>query len=270
MKHFFTFLAAVLLTATSVAQVGINIETADASAALDISSITAGLLMPRMSNVQRDAITSPATGLMIYQTDGEPGIYNYNGGSWAKINQSTDKRVKIPIYTQSQVDALTPQLGDIVYNYSSQTINFYANTSGSVTTTSRLQSDNGYYSCRYCGDTYDYLYNGTTTEDIWIMDLGVNSYDMSGNEFTWIIYKDDDLDINNGLGDVVSYGELIPSGSKIHIGVKGGTNNQWKHVYDSSNKPSFSFISLEDNSAYHNIVISLKTASLGWKTIITF
>ena len=102
------------------------------------------------------------------------------------------------------------------------------------------------------------------------MDLGVNINDMSNNEFTWIIYKDDDLNLNNGLGDVVSYGELIPSGSKIHIGVKGGRNNQWKHSYDSSNKPSLSFINLEDNSAYHNIVISFKTASLGWKTIITF
>ena len=133
-----------------------------------------------------------------------------------------------------------------------------------------LQSDNGYYSCRYCGNTYDYRYNGTTNVDIWIMDLGVNSYDMSGNEFTWIIYKDDDLDINNGLGDVVSYGELIPSGSKIHIGVKGGTNGQWKHLYDSSNKPSLSFINLEDNSAYHNMVISYRTAILGWRTIKAF
>ncbi len=270
MKQLFTLLAAVLLTATTYAQIGINNETPDPSAALDITSTTAGLLIPRMTNAQRQAISNPAAGLQVFVTDFDGGIYNYNGGSWAKINQSTDERVKIPIYTQSQADALTPQLGDIVYNYSSQTINFYANTSGSATTTSRLQSDNGYYSCRYCGDTYDYRYNGTTTEDIWIMDLGVNSYDMSGNEFTWIIYKDDDLDINNGLGDVVSYGELIPSGSKIHIGVKGGTNNQWKYLYDSSNKPSLSFINLEDNSAYHNIVISLKTASLGWKTIITF
>ena len=270
MKHFFTLLAVVLITATTYAQIGINNETPDASAVLDVTSTTAGLLMPRMTNVQRDAIASPATGLMVYQTDGEPGIYNYNGGSWAKINQSTDERVKIPIYTQSQADALTPQLGDIIYNYSSQTINFYANTSGSVATISKLQSDNGYYSCRYCGDTYDYRYNGTTTEDLWIMDLGVNEYDMNNNEFTWIIYKDVDLDRTNGLGVEVSYGELIPSGSIIHIGVKGGTNNQWKHLYDSSNKPSFSFINLEDNSAYHNIVISFKTASLGWKTIITF
>ena len=43
MKNIFTLLAAVLLTATTYAQVGINIETPDASAALDITSTTGGV-----------------------------------------------------------------------------------------------------------------------------------------------------------------------------------------------------------------------------------
>ena len=84
MKHFFTFLAAVLLTATTVAQVGINIETPDPSAALDITSTTGGLLVPRMTAAQRDAINPAATGLMIYQTDGTAGFYYYNGSSWER------------------------------------------------------------------------------------------------------------------------------------------------------------------------------------------
>jgi hypothetical protein len=69
MKQFFTLLAAVLLTATTFAQVGINNETPDASAALDITSTTGGLLVPRMTKTQRDAITSPAQGLIIFCTD---------------------------------------------------------------------------------------------------------------------------------------------------------------------------------------------------------
>ena len=85
MKNIFTFLAAVLLTATSVAQVGINIETADASAALDITSTTGGLLVPRMTETQRDDISPAATGLMIYQTDGTAGFYYYNGSSWSEV-----------------------------------------------------------------------------------------------------------------------------------------------------------------------------------------
>ena len=85
MKQIFTFLAAVLLTATTYAQVGIGTTTPDASSALDITSITKGLLIPRMTETQRDEISSPATGLMIYQTDVTVGFYYYNGSSWAEV-----------------------------------------------------------------------------------------------------------------------------------------------------------------------------------------
>jgi hypothetical protein len=69
MKHFFTLLAAVLLTATTYAQIGINNENPDASAALDITSTTGGLLTPRMTAAQRDAIATPSQGLIIFCTD---------------------------------------------------------------------------------------------------------------------------------------------------------------------------------------------------------
>ena len=89
MKQFFTLLAAVLLTGSTLAQVGINNENPDASAALDITSTSGGLLIPRMTNTQRDAISSPATGLMVYQTDGTVGFYYYDGSSWSSVTSST-------------------------------------------------------------------------------------------------------------------------------------------------------------------------------------
>jgi hypothetical protein len=67
MKNVFTLLAAVLLTATTFAQIGINNENPDASAALDITSTTGGLLPPRMTTTQRDAI-SAAKGLVLFNT----------------------------------------------------------------------------------------------------------------------------------------------------------------------------------------------------------
>jgi len=85
MKQIFTLLAAVVLTATTYAQVGVGTTTPDASSALDITSTTKGLLIPRITENQRDAISSPATGLMIYQTDGTVGFYYYNGSSWAEV-----------------------------------------------------------------------------------------------------------------------------------------------------------------------------------------
>ena len=67
------------------AHIGINNQSPDASAALDIASTTSGVLIPRMTETQRDAITSPATGLMIYQTDNTTGFYYYDGSNWATV-----------------------------------------------------------------------------------------------------------------------------------------------------------------------------------------
>ena len=96
MKHFFTFLAAVLLTATTFAQVGINTETPDASAALDISSTTKGLLIPRMTNAQRQAISNPAAGLQVFVTDFDGGRFMfYDGTEWGTLS-FTEKRPDAP------------------------------------------------------------------------------------------------------------------------------------------------------------------------------
>ncbi len=56
------------------------------SAMLEVKSIGKGFLMPRMTMGQRNMILSPATGLMIYQTDNTPGYYYYNGAAWVAIS----------------------------------------------------------------------------------------------------------------------------------------------------------------------------------------
>lgn len=54
--------------------------SADVSAMLDIKSTSSGVLIPRLTQAQRNAITSPASGLVIYQIDNNPGFY-YNSGT---------------------------------------------------------------------------------------------------------------------------------------------------------------------------------------------
>ena len=84
MKNIFTLLAAVLLTATTFAQVGIGTSTPDASAALDLTSTTGGLLLPRMTNAQCQAISTPVAGLMVYVTDLNGGSFVfYDGNGWS-------------------------------------------------------------------------------------------------------------------------------------------------------------------------------------------
>jgi len=66
------------------AQVGIGTTTPNASAMLDISSTTKGLLAPRMTTLQKNSITSPANGLLIYDTNLSKFNY-YNGSAWENL-----------------------------------------------------------------------------------------------------------------------------------------------------------------------------------------
>ena len=66
----------------SAGRVGIGTASPATSAALELSSTSRGFLPPRMTMAQRNAIATPANGLMIYQTDNTPGYY-YNSGSSA-------------------------------------------------------------------------------------------------------------------------------------------------------------------------------------------
>lgn len=56
----------------------------DASAIFDISSTAKGLLIPRMSTIQRNGITSPATSLMVFNTTTNQYEY-YNGIAWVGL-----------------------------------------------------------------------------------------------------------------------------------------------------------------------------------------
>jgi hypothetical protein len=84
------FIISILLFANMVkAQTGIGTTTPDASAKLDVSSTSKGFLPPRMTSLQRTGISSPASGLMVYQTDGTAGLYYYGTSGWIYIINST-------------------------------------------------------------------------------------------------------------------------------------------------------------------------------------
>jgi hypothetical protein len=67
------------------AGIGIGTVSPNASAALEVNSTTKGFLLPTMTQTQRNAISTPATGLLIYQSDNTPGFYYYNGSAWTAI-----------------------------------------------------------------------------------------------------------------------------------------------------------------------------------------
>ena len=67
--------------------VGIGTPTPAASAQLDITSTTKGLLIPRMASTS--AVVAPAEGLLVYQTNAPVGFYVFKSGVWTIISTGT-------------------------------------------------------------------------------------------------------------------------------------------------------------------------------------
>ena len=71
-----------VVIAQKVDNVGIGTTKPDPSAILDLSSTNKGLLLPRMTEAQRNAIIKPVAGLIIYQTDQMIGSHVFDGTNW--------------------------------------------------------------------------------------------------------------------------------------------------------------------------------------------
>lgn len=116
-----SLLVALAISCTSFlsAQVGIGTSTPDGSAILELKSTLKGLLPSRLTTTQRNNITSPANGLLIYNTD-ENKLNMYSGSTWVSISTSTSGAAGITLGSNSgaswqQSDAIA------IGNYAGQT-----------------------------------------------------------------------------------------------------------------------------------------------------
>ncbi len=102
------------------AQVAINTDGSDAnaSAILDVKSTEKGFLPPRMTISQRDAISNPTSGLLIYQTNGIAGLYQYDGSAWNLVGNNN-----IPSGSQA---------GDMLYWDNNEWVNIQAGRHGAT------------------------------------------------------------------------------------------------------------------------------------------
>lgn len=156
------FLIAVFANLSVHAQVGINTTTPDSSTSLhvtskDISTAPKGTLLNPMTAAQRDNISSPANGLLIYNTDEK--CYNYYNGTKAKWSSLCSNGNEGAVYTvdctklvksASLVSGLTAGVTLSPDDYIDLTIN--VTQVGTLNITSNI--DNGYY----------FAYNGVVTQ----------------------------------------------------------------------------------------------------------
>ena len=113
-KLHFLFPLLVLFGLPVFAQVGIGTAQPDASAMLDIRAQQSpkGLLIPRMTEVEKNSISFPAEGLIIYQTDADAGFYFYDGTGWKNQGGVTSINGINPLNNgELSLDVPTTQIG---------------------------------------------------------------------------------------------------------------------------------------------------------------
>jgi hypothetical protein len=94
-------------------KVGIGTTAPNASAILDVNSTSLGFLPPRLTTSQRNAISSPAAGLLLYNTTTNALEIN-NGASWRGVGDGYGFMVKSGVYVYSQAWSSVTTLATIL------------------------------------------------------------------------------------------------------------------------------------------------------------
>jgi uncharacterized protein (TIGR02145 family) len=89
------FLFLIVTARTQSLAINTDGSPADASAILDVKSTSKGFLPPRMSTVQRDLISFPAAGLVIFNITSN-SLQLYNGTGWVSLTTPSNTAVFLP------------------------------------------------------------------------------------------------------------------------------------------------------------------------------
>jgi uncharacterized protein (TIGR02145 family) len=157
-KSIFVFCLLFIVSISIKAQVGIGTTSPNASAQLDVSSTTKGFLPPRMTTVQRDAISNPATGLVIFNTTTN-GLEIRNSSGWLSLSVSSASQDYPSIKIGTQV-WMTENLNVTTYRDGTAIPEVQvASTWSGLATGAWCYYDNSYSAFPFYGDAYGKLYN---------------------------------------------------------------------------------------------------------------
>jgi hypothetical protein len=209
--------------------VGIGTVTPAASASLDMTSTTTGFLSPRMTTTEQNAISSPSTGLLIFNTDSSKHCY-YTGSAWVCYGSGSGGGSATPggSNTQVQFNDASAFNGDAGFVYNKTTdiatltggVNLsnltsgrvpFATTSGFLTDDADMTFDGSKLSVAINSAGFSFV-AGTT---FGLQSFAVNNNFMSDN----IVYNSGFKYVANGLGAINYYAsghwalQTAPNGS---------------------------------------------------------
>lgn len=120
-RRYWLLTSCLLLTIFTCAQnVGINNTgaTPHSSAMLDVLSSNKGILIPRLSAVQRQSIAGPATGLLTFQVDNDYGFHAFDGGQWYNVTPMVSRN-----RTLHNLHFIAPGHSDTAFIFGGNSIN---------------------------------------------------------------------------------------------------------------------------------------------------
>lgn len=103
-KIILSIIMLITMGAKAQLKVGDNPTTINSSAILEIESTSKGLLLPRMTSGQRDAILSPTAGLLIYNTTTKALEIANSSSQW--VNSSTGTTTAVASGTSTSVGGI--------------------------------------------------------------------------------------------------------------------------------------------------------------------
>ena len=122
MKTIITVCLLALIWVSSSAQVGVMNVAPDASAALQVTSPgnNKGVLIPRLTEDQVDAIATPATGLLVFDFNNNVFKF-YDGTDWVQMGTTSQ--------TAAPAGIVIKDGGDLYFNTATLNMNYYNGTS---------------------------------------------------------------------------------------------------------------------------------------------
>ena len=199
---------------------GIGTLAPNATALLDITSTTKGVLMPRMTKAQRDLIATPATGLMIFQTNQTPGFYWYSGTQWVQMSNG---KANLSLNNLSAVTAINQSLVPGIHNSidlgsnSNRWRDLYVGGASYITGNSNVSGNSQFTGTISVG--------GNTVCN---SDLGVAGTSVFGGN----------LNLTNSAANTIQFANSGPSGM-IHMFPNGTANADRMVIQHSSTYPNW-------------------------------
>ncbi|MEI3790807.1 MULTISPECIES: hypothetical protein [unclassified Chryseobacterium] len=220
-KNFF-LLFFIFLFYAGKGQIGIGTPTPNASAMLDVSSTTRGMLAPRMTTAERNAIVAPADGLLVYDSTLKLFYYYVNStSSWAPLASSVTERINFKRIKST--DVLNTVLAEELAAGGGGKYLMDANTlyeiNGQVTFDLPIDINNSYITGHDSNNdiirrTSGNIFEGATGGSIRSLTLtapGGNVFNLNGSPAQNLIFRDCVVANSNTVGTVSGFGLVFLS-----------------------------------------------------------